>query len=142
MLLWVSFAILTAAVVAYLLRPLRQAEGTVAVAPDAADLAVYRDQLKELDAERERGLIADSELESARAEVARRLLKRAGAESGEAVSSRETSAGARRVYMAVAALLPLAGIVVYLAIGSPHLPAQPFAARETAPDVEDRKSVV
>lgn len=136
MLLWVSFAILTAAVVAYLLRPLRQAEGTVAVAPDAADLAVYRDQLKELDAERERGLIADSELESARAEVARRLLKRAGAESGEAVSSRKTSAGARRVYTAVAALLPLAGIVVYLAIGSPHLPAQPFAARETAPDVE------
>lgn len=139
MLLWVSFAVLTAAVVAFLMRPLRQADGAAAVASEAADLAVYRDQLKELEAERERGLIADNELESARAEVARRLIKRAGAEGGEAARttpSRESTPRARRIYTGVAALLPIAGIAVYLAIGSPHLPAQPFAAREAAPDVE------
>lgn len=133
MLLWVSFAILTAAVVAYLLRPLRQAKEQTAVAPEAADLAVYRDQLKELEAERERGLIAEGELESARTEVARRLIKRAGEESETRASTtteRAARTHAQSIYTAVAALLPLAGIVVYLALGSPHLPGQPFAARE------------
>ncbi|AHB49029.1 cytochrome C biogenesis protein [Hyphomicrobium nitrativorans NL23] len=139
MLLWVSFAILTAAVVAYLLRPLRQAQGPAAIASEAADVAVYRDQLKELDAERERGLIPANEHASARAEIARRLIKRAGkAESvaAEAERAGENSKFARRIYASMAALVPLLGIVLYLGMGSPHLPAQPFAARDTGPGSE------
>lgn len=139
MLLWVSFAILTAAVVAYLLRPLRQAQGPAAVASEAADVAVYRDQLKELEAERERGLIAASEIENARAEIARRLIKRAGSEASVAVEAKAGTgnvASTRRIYAGVAALLPVLGVVLYLAMGSPHLPAQPFAARDAGPDGE------
>lgn len=141
MLLWVCFAILTVALVAYLLRPLRRAPGTGAVASEEADVAVYRDQLKELEAERERGLIAESELEGARAEVARRLIKRAGGAQDDAARTpaRGGSGAAHRIYTAVAGLLPLAGVAVYLAIGSPHLPAHPFAARETAaPEAQKR----
>ena len=136
MLLWVSFAILTAAVVAFLLRPLRQAQGPAAIASEAADVAVYRDQLKELDAERERGLIPANEHASARAEIARRLIKRAGkAESiaAEAKQAGENSKFARRTYATMAALLPVLGVALYLGMGSPHLPAQPFAARDTGP---------
>lgn len=136
MLLWVSFAILTAAVVAFLLRPLRQAQGPAAIASEAADVAVYRDQLKELDAERERGLIPANEHASARAEIARRLIKRAGkAESiaAEAKQAGENSRFARRTYATMAALLPILGVALYLGMGSPHLPAQPFAARDTGP---------
>jgi cytochrome c-type biogenesis protein CcmH len=136
MLLWVCFAILTASVVALLLRPLKRAQ-EAAVEPAAADLAVYRDQLRELEAERERGLVVESELESARAEVARRLLKRAGsgdaagntAQSGDDTASRER---AQRIYLGVAALLPLLAIGLYLASGSPQLSGHPFAERQTA----------
>lgn len=142
MLLWVCFAILTVALVAYLLRPLRNAQATGAVESEQADLAIYRDQLKELESERERGLIAESELESARAEVARRLIKRAGAADQGDMEISATRRGATRVhriYTAVAGLLPLAAVAVYLAIGSPHLPAHPFAAREApTPDAENR----
>ena len=139
MLLWVSFAILTAAVVAFLLRPLRQAQGPQAVASEAADVAVYRDQLKELDAERERGLIAANELETARAEIARRLIKRAGKAESAAATPKDTAENSkfsRRIYAGMAALLPVLGIVLYLGMGSPHLPAQPFAARDTGPGSE------
>lgn len=132
MVLWLCFAFLTAAIVAFLLRPLRKAP-TGAVAPAEADLAVYRDQLRELDAERERGLFSDSEIENARAEVARRLLKRAGGTtSGAAPASDEAAslARARGIYAAVAALLPVVGIGLYLAEGSPHLPDLPFQERK------------
>ena len=134
MLLWVCFAILTASVVALLLRPLRQTQVAV-VEPAAADLAVYRDQLRELDAERDRGLVVDSEIESARAEVARRLIKRASGEASETAESADDTASvnrARRIYVAITALLPVVGIGLYLLSGSPHLPDHPFSERQTA----------
>lgn len=136
MLLWLCFALLTAAVVAVLMQPLRRGPA-VSVAPAAADLAVYRDQLRELDAERDRGLIAEDEIESARAEIARRLLKRAaGAEPAPANAAdpkEAKSAGrARKAYMAIAAVLPVAAVVLYLATGSPFLSSHPFVANETS----------
>jgi cytochrome c-type biogenesis protein CcmH len=133
MLLWVCFAILTAAVVALLLRPLRRAD-TMTVEPAAADLAVYRDQLRELDAERERGLVIESELESARAEVARRLLKRAGDDKVVAPSRDDTTSHTRaqRIYLAVVALMPVVAIGLYLVSGSPQLAGHPYAERQAA----------
>lgn len=136
MLLWVCFAILTASVVALLLRPLRHVQ-TAPVEPAAADLAVYRDQLRELDAERDRGLVIDSEIESARAEVARRLLKRAekkdaGSPAASASGDTASQALAQRIYLGLAAALPVLAIGLYLATGSPQLPGRPFAERKPA----------
>ncbi len=134
MLLWVCFAILTAGVVALLLQPLRREPGK-AVEPAAADVAVYRDQLRELEAERDRGLFADSEVENARAEVARRLLKRASGDAARPELPAEDAASlghARKIYMAIAALLPVTGIALYLFTGSPQLPDRPFAERQSA----------
>ncbi len=81
MVLWISFAVLTAAVVAFLLRPLR-VDARRLSRPADADLAVYRDQLQEIEAERERGTLTPDEFEGARTEIARRLIKRA--EDGDA----------------------------------------------------------
>ncbi len=134
MLLWVCFALLTAGVVALLLMPLRR-EPSRSVEPAAADVAVYRDQLRELEAERDRGLFVDSEIESARAEVARRLIKRASGEAARPELPAENTASlgrARKVYMAIAAILPVTGIVLYLLTGSPQLPGRPYAERQSA----------
>ena len=73
MLIWVIFAALTASVLYVLLRPLMTGsaeEGSRA----AFDATVYRDQLKEVESDRERGLIGDADAEAARIEIARRLL--------------------------------------------------------------------
>jgi cytochrome c-type biogenesis protein CcmH len=132
MLLWLCFAFLTAAVVALLLQPLRRAP-VAPVGPAEADLAVYRDQLRELDAETERGLFAKGEIEGARAEIARRLIKRAATGEPQPLESGAGAGatGVRTIYAAIAAILPVAGIALYLATGSPNLPARPFAGSTT-----------
>lgn len=127
MLLWVGFAVLTAGVVAALLRPLAH-EDDNALASSEADLAVYRDQLAEIEADRERGLIAPREAEAARVEVARRVI-----EIGDSKQKSSNAAAApqsRRlrpiVRNAIAVAIPALAIAFYLALGSPGLPGRPF----------------
>lgn len=135
MLLWVGFAVLTAAVVAALLRPL-----LAGAAPDPASAgadegaasgaagAVYRDQLAEIDGEERRGLIGRSEAEAARLEIARRLLATAGTERARAASA-PPQGPLTAVTMALAVALPITAIAAYLAIGAPTQPGQPHASR-------------
>jgi cytochrome c-type biogenesis protein CcmH len=132
MLLWLCFAILTAAVVAALLQPLRR---KTRVDPAAADLAVYRDQLAEIEAERDRGLLGDEEARSARVEVARRLIRCAEADSAEH-HGRSPSVDGRRtqpVFRIVAGAIPIVSIAIYLAFGAPKLPSHPFAIGQGKP---------
>jgi cytochrome c-type biogenesis protein CcmH len=136
MVLWISFAVLTAAVVAFLLRPLRGG-GEASVGAASADLAVYRDQLQEIDAERERGLLTADEFEGARTEIARRLIKRAedGDAAGDAASSHpvQSSGAVRGLTYVIGGLVPVLAVVFYLSAGSPNLGSQPFLARQAGP---------
>jgi len=127
LLLWIILGCLTALVVFVLLRPLLGA-GTRADAREAFNAAVYRDQLGEIDADRARGLIGESEAEAARLEIARRLLQ---ADSKERAAGREQVSGgrARAAMIVVATLVPLLTLGLYLLYGSPRLPDQPLAAR-------------
>lgn len=86
--------------------------------------AVYRRQLDEIEDLAGRGLLGEDERKSARAEAARRLL----GEKHEA----EEKPGGQKVRMAAAgaaALVAVAALGAYLAVGRPDLPDQPFAAR-------------
>ena len=56
-----------------LLRPLTRAKEADA-ARAAFDANVYRDQLAEIESDRERGLLSEADAEAARIEIARRLL--------------------------------------------------------------------
>lgn len=134
MLLWIGFAALTAAIVALLMVPL-QRERATPVDAAAADLAVYRDQLAEIEAERERGVVAADELEGARAEVARRLIRRADDSSADpgAPAGIEDSRRAQSVLYVVAGLIPVLSVTAYLLVGTPYLPARPFTAQQGAP---------
>jgi cytochrome c-type biogenesis protein CcmH len=133
MLLWFLFAVLTAAALAVVLAPLgrppRADEGA-----EAGTLAVYRDQLDEIEAERARGLVDDSEALAARTEVSRRLLASADAAGSDAETPRATLPLQRApVAMAVAVLVPLLTLALYLAQGSPGQPAYPMAGRAQFP---------
>jgi cytochrome c-type biogenesis protein CcmH len=133
-LLYVVFACLTAIVLLVLLRPLAGTRGSDG-ARDAFNAAVYRDQLTEVESDRERGLIAETEAEAARIEIGRRLL---ATDPPKAKSDPARDAGkdrkqhrlsARAVMIGVAALLPALALGLYLVYGSPRLPDQPLAAR-------------
>jgi cytochrome c-type biogenesis protein CcmH len=127
--------VLTAAVVAFLLRSLRGG-GEASVAPASADLAVYRDQLQEIEAERERGILTPDEFESARTEIARRLIKRAedGDTSGKAAAGSVKDGGAAHgLTYVIGGIVPVLAVVLYLSTGSPNLGSQPFLARQAGP---------
>ncbi len=127
MLLWIILACLTAIVLLVLLRPLAGQRGGDRSA-EAFDSAVYRDQLGEIESDRARGLIGEEEAEAARVEIARRLL----AADSKAMTSESIPSDAGRAKtatIAVAVVLPLLALGLYLAYGSPRLPDQPLAAR-------------
>lgn len=137
MTLWLILALMTAAAAFSVLWPL--ARGRVAVR-SGSDIAIYRDQLDEIDRDHAAGLIGKAEAEAARVEVSRRLL--AAADTAEAVPSVDGQPATwRRGAVAAAALLLLTAGAggLYLVLGSPDLPSQSFASREVA--IEPQRSV-
>ena len=126
MLLWAIFAVLTAVVLYALLRPLAGGSGGEG-SRAAFNATVFRDQLGEVQSDRERGLIGEGDAEAARIEIARRLLATDGEEAGAVRSPAHSPLRALAVGLAIA--LPLAALSLYLIYGSPRLPDQPLIAR-------------
>jgi cytochrome c-type biogenesis protein CcmH len=87
------------------------------------DLAVYRDQLKEIDEDLARGMIAADEAKISRLEIQRRLLSVAADKKAAPQGS------GKIVAFLVTLLLAGGGTAVYLKLGSPNLPDQPQAER-------------
>ena len=120
------------AIVAPLLRA-----GRGAAPRSSYDQAVYRDQLREVDRDIERGLVTPDEAGAARLEIQRRLL---------ATERDTTPAAGERSYspvLAAVVFLLVAGgsIGTYLWIGTPGLPGMPFASRVNETTTADRQAV-
>src|SRR5580698_6594852 len=116
---------LTTLAMALLLVPLIL-RGRNAEARDAYNLAVYRDQLAEIERDVERGIIGPREAAAAKSEIGRRILALTPAptSSGAPSGSSPTSL----VVAAIAVmLLPFAAWTLYWELGSPTLTDQPFA---------------
>lgn len=122
----VALLAMTSLALALLLVPLLWRRRTTA-SRDAYNLAVYKDQLAEIERDRGRGLLSEGESEAARAEIGRRILalKPAEAEPGG-------SAATATAAMLAILLLPVAAWALYWQLGSPALPDQPFAERSRA----------
>lgn len=130
MMFWLALAVLTLCLVAWIAWPLFRPRGDD-LARAEYDVAVYYDQLQEVDRDRTRGLIDDSQADAARGEIERRLLA-----AGRAADLTGKPRVRRHVTLAAAlvVLVPLASVPLYLNLGNPGLPAQPFATREAPPE--------
>jgi cytochrome c-type biogenesis protein CcmH len=124
-------AVAFAALLPIVLPLLRGARGTVARAQ--YERAVYRDQLQELDRDVARGLISDTEAQSARLEIQRRLLAVETLQDGSVRLSRSP------VMAGIVAVVVVGGTVgLYTWIGAPGIPDMPFASRAvTGPQQAD-----
>ena len=124
---WIIVAILTAVVALVLIWPLaRKAEPSRL--DNSNEIAVYQDQLRELQRERESGLIGDSEVDYARAEIGRRLIVAADQASQQQQSSQGTRSN-RWLSNGLLLAIPALGLCLYLSLGSPDRPDMPLEAR-------------
>lgn len=128
MTLWFVLALMTAAAIFAVLWPLSRAP---AQAASQSGLSIYKDQLDELERDRQAGLIGGADADAARIEISRRLLAASATDRSFTTS---THPGIRRAVSVMALVaLPLAAIAIYVAKGSPSLPSFPLAARVAAP---------
>lgn len=133
---WIAAAALAAAVTFAVTRPLAQRDaGSADVDSDAAaaDLAVYKDQLREIEADAARGALSPAEVQSARAEVARRMIRVPDASVAQAPAVETRTSPVPFAFTATSIALPLASIALYLYFGAPGQPSQPLSARLEAP---------
>ena len=120
MILWLILAAMTAAAVVAVIWPLARNAGA---ARSGSDMAVYRDQLDEIERDSAAGLIGKTEAEAARVEISRRLLAAADAAQAAPPTGDATSAAWRRRAVAAASLLALPVVAggLYFRLGSPEL---------------------
>lgn len=125
--LWFFMALMTAAAVFAVLWPLGRGKAVAS----GSDVAVYRDQLTELDRDLNAGLVGAAEAEAARIEISRRLLAADGRAGGSAAP--HARGGRKPAVIAALILLPVAAVVTYWHLGSPALPGAPVMARQQTP---------
>jgi cytochrome c-type biogenesis protein CcmH len=126
MMLWLIFAVMTAAAVYAVVWPL----GRKPSLGGGSDRLVYQDQLAEIDRDRAAGLIGEAEAESARVEISRRLLAAADAEAPGGAAPASSALWRRRVAaLAAIVVVPAVALGFYLRLGSPGVPDQSAFAR-------------
>jgi cytochrome c-type biogenesis protein CcmH len=131
---WLILALMTGAAIFAVIWPLAR---NGKAARSGSDVAVYRDQLNELERDLAAGSIGKTEAEAARVEISRRLLAAAEAAKAAAVTVTPSAAAVYRRAVALVALLllPVGAGSLYLRLGSPGLASEPLTAqRGVQPD--------
>lgn len=95
------------------------------------DIAVYRDQLGEIDRDIERGVLSIEQAKAARIEVQRRILAADQRIKQQSENQKVATAngGLRAIAAAVMVAFIAGGLGLYLDLGSPTMPDRPIASR-------------
>jgi cytochrome c-type biogenesis protein CcmH len=109
-------AVLIAGALLFVVPPLLRRGLRTGATRDAVNVAVYRDQLRELEADLRAGTLAPDQHEKARGEIEARLLADVGKGDAAAQPRRHTRAAALALGLAV----PICALAVYVAVGNPR----------------------
>ena len=135
---WIAATLMTAITLGALIYPLiRKREDDDATRRDF-DITVYKDQLKEVDRDLERGLLSPDQAAQARTEIERRMLS--AMEQSNEISANSSTKGdestakganstAVILMLALLVVVPLSAFGLYLTFGQPSMPDQPLASR-------------
>ena len=114
---WILAALFAVAAIAFVLPALlgrgRRAERA---SGDATNIAIYRDQMRELDADLAAGTLVREQYDDARRELERRMLEDVHVTSPATASAKPGRATA----LVVGITLPLAAALLYFAVGNPQ----------------------
>jgi cytochrome c-type biogenesis protein CcmH len=119
-LFWITCAVFVAIALAFVIPPLlpggrREKHSDV----KAANVEVYRDQLSELDADLQNGIVSKEQYQQDRDEIERRLLDDVAALGKTPEKKSPPASTSRTQVYAIALLIPFAATAVYLRVGNP-----------------------
>lgn len=127
---WIVSGALATLVAGFLLMALLRGQAGAAAPAQSHDIAVYRDQLAEIDQDTRRGILDPDEAGRLRTEVKRRILEADRAGRNQRVKGGAARAGTRRI-VAGAMVVGVVAVAfgVYLRIGAPGYRDAPLSAR-------------
>ncbi len=115
-LFWVAAAACVAIALAFILPPLlRKKEAAAKAARRDINIAVYRDQMKEMEADRANGLLSEAQFQTSKIELEARLAEDALAQEDNAMAPKAS----RRLGFTLAGALPAAAFSLYFVLGNP-----------------------
>ncbi|OGA48521.1 MAG: c-type cytochrome biogenesis protein CcmI [Betaproteobacteria bacterium RIFCSPLOWO2_12_FULL_62_58] len=130
-LFWIVGALLVAIALLFIVPPLLRSKASGRLSRGAVNVAVYRDQLRELEADLRAGTLSGDHYEKARRELEARLL--------DDVGGVERAAGrpqwGRRAALVLGLAVPLAAVGLYFVVGNPQALA-PQAATDAAHNLD------
>ncbi len=113
---WIGAAACVAIALAFVLPPLlRRKEATAKAARKDINIAVYRDQMKEMEADLANGLLSQDQFQTAKVELEARLAEDALAQADTSM----TPVASRRLGFTLAGVLPVAAFGLYFILGNP-----------------------
>jgi cytochrome c-type biogenesis protein CcmH len=121
MTIFILFAALIVVVALLRLVPPLWRGSSAVVAPaerKEANLAIFRDQLAELEREKAEGTLAEAEFDQAQRELRRRLLEEIPADGDDTIAA--VRGASRKTAMVLALLLPALAVGGYLVLGKPQ----------------------
>ncbi|MBA3356980.1 MAG: c-type cytochrome biogenesis protein CcmI [Pyrinomonadaceae bacterium] len=132
---WLVCAIFVAIALAFVLPPLMQGSGTKADAngQKEANVAVYRDQISELEADLTNGIVSREQFDQDRDEIERRLLEDVTSSDAATVRTLKSAKEGRGAVYAIALGLPILAVAFYLRIGNPSAAPTPVTASVPVP---------
>jgi cytochrome c-type biogenesis protein CcmH len=106
----------------------------------AANVLIYKDQYRELEADFKNGLIGEEQCQQERAELERRLLEDVNAAHSESASS--SSSATKKFAYSVAAFIPIGAIALYFVVGNPKATTTPTAPAAIPADADQQAGMM
>lgn len=133
-LFWVICVSLVAVALAFVLPPLLQKTATAPKNTDKeANVAVYRDQINELEADLQNGIISEEQYAIDREEIERRLLDDVSVTSNKPGKQNTPALTGRGLAYAVAVAIPILAVGLYFRLGDPQSISAAAPARVASP---------
>ncbi len=130
-LFWMIIAGFTLLAMAFVALPLLRRQVSNSITSDELNLAVFKQQLAELDSDLESGVLDQARYDAARRDLEKELVTDVSGESTQV----EESKGSGQFMALVALAIPLAAFVIYQLVGSPEiigqLASQPTSSKPT-----------
>ena len=134
--LWLIVILMTIVTVMIIGFPLIKRQSSRKANRAEYDITIYKDQLDEIDRDFERGIINKAEVEAAKIEIQRRILK---AVEIDCAKERLTRTRSPFLVGLIGVFIATGTFGLYTLKGSPELPNQPYANRNISAEIELRK---